>query len=397
MATIKVGLRLSTVEGKAGTIFYRITHSRKTKQITTSVHLLPEEWNPETERVVIRNGKTAQAQERIDGGVRLLRRIIDHLESRRKSYSVTDIVDRYKAPDSNMPLMPFMKGRITQLKECNRLGTARNYERAMKSLSQYAEDEELPFASLTERFIDGYNRFLLRRGIARNSISFYMRILRAVYNRAVKERLAEQTFPFRNVYTGIDHTRKKAVDEKIILRLSALDLRHSASLSLARDLFVFSYCTRGMAFVDMAYLRKTDIRDGSIRYARRKTKRQLSVRIEPGIRRIIDKYADDASVYVFPILKTDDPAKAFSQYQIALNYYNRQLKKLSAILHLEAGLSSYTARHSWAVAARNRNIPMSIISAGMGHTSERTTQIYLTTLENSVIDTANRQIIAGFR
>ena len=87
--------------------------------------------------------------------------------------------------------------------------------------------------------------------------------------------------------------------------------------------------------------------------------------------------------------------QAYAQYQVALNYYNRLLKKLSKRLKLEQGLSSYTSRHSWATAARNHNVPLPVISAGMGHTSERTTQIYLMMLENSVIDRANHGIVAS--
>ena len=111
---------------------------------------------------------------------------------------------------------------------------------------------------------------------------------------------------------------------------------------------------------------------------------------------IIDRYSSQAeqTPYLLPILTSEDPVRSFSQYQTALGYYNRQLKQLSQMLRLDISLSSYCARHSWATAARNHNIPLSVISAGMGHTSERTTQIYLASLENSVIDRANQNIIA---
>lgn len=399
MATIQVRLRPSTVEGRAGTVYYRITHRRATKQITTSIRLRPEEWDAEAGRVAGRDGSLSAAQERIDQDRSLLERIVGSLDRTRNPYSVDDIVGRFRSPGGRTSVLAFIGERIAQLRACDRLGTARNYERAMNSLSQYLEGEDLPFAALTERFVDGYNAYLVRRGVVRNSVSFYMRILRAVYNRAATLRLveSERASPFRNVYTGVDRTRKRAVDTTIISRLFRLDLRESAALSFVRDLFIFSYCTRGMSFVDMAYLRKTDIRNGYIRYARHKTRQQLCIRIEPNVRQIIDKYADASAVYVFPILKTEDPVKAFSQYQVALNYYNRQLKRLSGMLHLGDGLSSYTARHSWATAARNHNVPLSVISAGMGHTSERTTRIYLTLLENSVIDAANRQIVSELK
>lgn len=109
---------------------------------------------------------------------------------------------------------------------------------------------------MTEQLIDSYNAYLIRRGIVRNSVSFYMRILRAVYNKAVRLRLVEQTYPFHNVYTGVDRTRKRAVDEQLISQLHKLKLSAGSPLALARDPLHFSYCTRGMAFVDVAYLKK---------------------------------------------------------------------------------------------------------------------------------------------
>lgn len=390
-------MRHSSVEGKAGTVFYRITHRSETRQITTSIRLLPEEWDAKEGKLIGRDERSSTAQERIDSGLSMLKRIADTLDDTRKTYSADDIIDIYRSSGSRISVLAFIGERIAELKACDRLGTARNYERTMNSLSQYLGGADLPFAALTEHFVDGYGAYLMRRGIVRNSISFYMRVLRAVYNRTGLQHSIGTASPFRNVYTGIDRTRKRAVDEKIISRLYKLDLDRAPSLSLTRDMFIFSYCTRGMAFVDMAYLRKTDIRDGNICYARRKTKQHLCIRIESDIRRIIDRYASASPTYVFPILKTEDSGEAFSQYRVALNYYNRQLKRLSAMLHLGHGLSSYTARHSWATAARNHNIPISVISAGMGHTSERTTRIYLTMLENSAIDSANRIIIANIK
>ena len=224
-----------------------------------------------------------------------------------------------------------------------------------------------------------------------------MRVLRAVFNKAVREGIVSQSSPFRNVYTGVDRTRKRAVGEETVIRLRRLNLEHSPSLALARDIFIFSYCARGMAFVDIAFLRKQDIAGGAICYVRRKTGQRLTIRIEPCMGDIIERYAPvtRTSDYVFPLLNAEDPVRGFSQYQTALGYYNRRLKRLAELLELETPLSSYTSRHTWATTARNHNVPLSIISAGMGHASEKTTQIYLASLESSVIDQANRSIIAS--
>ena len=326
-----------------------------------------------------------------------LHRIIRDLGREGRPYTVDEVADRFCAQSCGVGVTAFMREQIAQLTADNRLGTARNYTRTLRSFSGFLGGGELPFAAFTERLVEEYNAYLLRRGVVRNTVSFYMRILRSVYNKAVRRRLAEPASPFGGVYTGVDRTRKRAIDERLIARLKSLDLPVSGALPLARDLFVFSYCMRGMAFVDMAFLRKKDMRDGAIRYVRRKTGQRMTVHLEPCMREIIGRYAPRTrdTPYLFPVLTAEDPARAYAQYQVALNYYNRLLKKLASLLGLDSGLSSYTSRHSWATAARNHNVPLPVISAGMGHTSERTTQIYLSALETSVIDSANRKILAS--
>lgn len=288
---------------------------------------------------------------------------------------------------------------IARLIKSRRFGTARNYQRTLNSWKRFAHGRELSFSTFSRRTVEEYGRFLTDRGVMRNTFSFYMRTLRSIYNKAVDESLVEQSFPFRGVYTGVDHTSKRAVNEQIIAHLRLLDLRDSQPLEWARDLFMFSFYTRGMAFVDIAYLRKSDIINGMLRYTRRKTGQTLCVSMEPCMYEIIDRYARFTryTIYLFPILKSREPATAYSQYQTALNYYNRLLKQLAERMGLKNSLTSYTSRHSWATAARNHNIPLSVISAGMGHTSERTTQIYLAQIENSIIDQANRDLLDSLR
>ena len=393
MATVKVKLRPSSVNGKAGVIYYQITHNRRTLHITTKLRVHPTEWDADECEMVTSATSRSMIQNRIDSDVVLLRRIITDLDGSGMDYSVEDIVNRYKSPLSHILVLDYMRTQIEQLRATNRLGTAKNYEKTMCSFGEFLGDVRLPLTALTEQVITDYNSFLIQRGLVRNSVSFYMRVLRAIYNKAVRQKLIEQQHPFTEVYTGIDRTRKRAVSESIIAQLYRLELEAETPLALCRDMFIFSYCTRGMAFVDIAYLKKANLQNGMICYARRKTGQLMSVRIEPSIQRIIDRYADSESPYVFPILSSLDANEAYEQYQVALNTHNRLLGRLSEMLGCGCKLTSYTSRHSWATAARNHNVPISVISQGMGHTSEQTTQIYLTMLENSVIDEANRGII----
>ncbi len=280
-----------------------------------------------------------------------------------------------------------------------RLGTARNYERTLSSFGTFISGrtgaEDITLGEMTGDLMMKYERWLAERGVVRNSSSFYMRNLRSIFNKAPVVGSAGGGTPFRNVYTGIDRTRKRAAGEDLLVRMQRMDLGTSSALAMARDLFVFSYCMRGMAFVDLAFLRKADIKGGVVSYVRKKTGKRLNVRLEPCMEQIIRRYEHETSgsPYVFPIIASPDPEIAYMQYRIALNYHNRKLKRLAEKLGEKQPLSSYITRHTWATAARNRNVPISVISAGMGHASEKTTRIYLAALEESVIDNANRRIL----
>lgn len=304
------------------------------------------------------------------------------------------IVTQEKA-DSELSFFNYIKKQIDELRKLGKNGTALNYERALNSFSSFMNGSDISIPCVSKQLVWQYNIYLSERGLKRNSVSFYMRILRAIYNKAAKQKLTEQNFPFADVYTGIDKTRKRAVDESAIKCLYKLSLQDE-KLSFARDLFIFSYCAMGMAFVDMAFLKKEQIHDDYIDYTRQKTGQRIRVKLQHQTKALIDRYIDPDSLYVFPIIKSDVRQKAYDEYVKGINEYNKHLKKLEAYLPCNTHLSSYTARHSWATIAHNtHNLPVAVISAGLGHTSEKTTQIYLAEFDNSVIDNANKKITAA--
>lgn len=230
------------------------------------------------------------------------------------------------------------------------------------------------------------------RTLAQGTVTFHLRNLRAVYNRSVKKRLIPASFPnpFTHLTVRQTVTRKRALSRETIKRICTADLSAlHPKYSLARDIFMFSFFTRGMSFVDMVYLRNSDIHDGVLTYARHKTGQMLSMRIEPQLQHIIDRYSN-ASPYILPVLAKDDSYDNYRQQQRELNKF---IRKIGVLLNIPEPLTFYVARHSWATLARDCGTPLTVISAGMGHTSERTTRIYLAQLDHNIIDKANRKII----
>lgn len=289
----------------------------------------------------------------------------------------------------------FFEKRIRYLKESNRFGTATNYLRAKTTLLRFLDNGGLNFSEIDVRFIDRYEDWLMKQGLIRNSVSFHLRIMRAVYNKGVTQGLSKQRDPFREAYTGIDKTCKRSVGGEIVKNIVELNLETDPKLSLARDMFLFSIFARGMAFVDMAFLKKRDILYQDIIYKRKKSNSILKIRIEQDLRTIIDRYITQKpwSPYLFPILNTEDSIKSHQNYLKELGLYNYRLKKLAKMIGGSVTLTSYTARHTWASLMHKMDIPVSVISAGLGHSSEHTTRIYLDSLDNSRVDSANSQLL----
>ena len=190
-----------------------------------------------------------------------------------------------------------------------------------------------------------------------------------------------------------EKTAKRAISLHTIKQLKVLDCSHYPSECFARDMFLFSFYTRGMSFIDIAYLQKKNLKGDMLFYRRRKTNQQLAIHWEPCMQEIMKNYlSDPSSPYLFSIIKEsdNDPQK---QYKNAQFLINRHLKNIGKRLGLCLPLTMYCARHSWASIAYNEGIPLSVISEGMGHDSEKTTRIYLTSLKTEVVDNANRKIL----
>ena len=219
-----------------------------------------------------------------------------------------------------------------------------------------------------------------------------MRILRAVYNRAIEDEIIENRRPFRRVYTGVEKTVKRALPISMIRRINSLDLSMNPDLQFARDIFILSFMLRGMSFIDMALLKKSDMHDGHITYRRRKTGQQLIIQWTKDMQHILDRYPENPSEYLLPIIKKSNSKLRYA-YKNMGEKINLRLKKIAEMVGISIPLTMYVARHSWASIAKAEGIPLSLISEGLGHEKESTTRIYLSTLDTTLIDRANSMIL----
>ena len=291
-------------------------------------------------------------------------------------------------------LEKFMNRLIVQLQVNGQQRTMQHYQATLHSIMRYKQG--LYLHQIDADLVQSFESYL--KNVAktcRNTSSFYLRILRAVYNRAVESGYVIQQHPFKNVYTGIDKTNKRAVSVEVIRSIKHLNQEElSPKQEMARDTFLMCFYLRGISFIDLAHLRKSDIKDGYLHYTRSKTGQRLSVKWEKAMQDIVAKYQHltTYSPYLFPFLVGNE-RDAFRLYHNAESRIAYHLKKIGVKIGVQGKLTLYVARHSWATVARDRNVSVSVISQALGHDAEKTTQIYLRSIQSSEIDKANAEII----
>ena len=297
-------------------------------------------------------------------------------------------------------VVAFMKQVADGLQMEGNFGTAHVYRSSLNAIIAYHGKGDFTFNEVTPEWIKGFEIHLRGRGCSWNTVSAYLRTFRAVYNRAVDCRGAVYVpHLFRSVYTGTRADRKRALDtediQKVFTKLPQSPAVTS-DIRRAQELFVLMFLLRGLPFVDLAYLRKSDLRDNVITYRRRKTGRPLSVTLTSEAMAILKRYMDrdSSSPYLFPLLSSREGTKeVYHEYQLALRNFNRQLMLLGEMLGLGDKLSSYTARHTWATTAYYCEIHPGVISEAMGHSSITVTETYLKPFQNKKIDEANKKVV----
>ena len=400
MASIKVKYRPSATNGKEGSIYYQVIHKRTVRQIGTDFRVFDTEWDKETSSVRImpetnenRKRYLHSVAEHIGWDIRRLQAIIARCDRQGGKYTADNIIEKFNGQKDGQSLFSFMQGVIGQLKQLGKVRTSETYTAALASFMKFREGQDILLCEIDSDTMMLYEAWLKSKEICPNSTSFYMRILRAVYNRAVEKELTEQKYPFKHVYTGISKTVKRALPLKAIKRIKELDLTLKPHLEYARDMFLFSFYTRGMSFIDMAYLKKSDLKNGILTYRRRKTGQQLTIKWEECMDEIVSKYRNAYNTqYLLPII-INPLSDSRKQYRNAIYRVNTALKDIAKFVGLSMPLTMYCTRHSWASIAKTKNIPISVISEGMGHDSEETTRIYLASLDTSTVDKANSLII----
>ncbi len=407
MSTIKLFFRPSQQTSAPGTLYFQLISQRKVKRIATSHHIYPHEWDAAHATLLIPKEESPRRREllllqsvlRYELAQRT--RLLHTLECTQPHVPLETLETAFQQLPACKTVFTFLDEQVERALRIQHHGTARTYSSTTRSFREFRSQTDLLFSDLTPEVILSYEAWLYHRGLMPNTVRFYLRTLRTLLNKAAasKERLlAPPVNLFSQIHLSYVTTTKRALTLSEVYSIEHASLNERSTTSLARDLFMFSFFMRGISFVDMAHLRKSDLSNGFFTYSRRKTHQTITIQNEQVIQRIINSYASqtEGTPYLLPLLTQILPEEsehhACQRLQARIN---RALKRLGRKLNLPIPLTTYVARHSWASIAQSMDVPLAIISKGMGHHSYQTTQIYLNSIDTSRVNEANHRIIAA--
>ncbi|MEM6764444.1 MAG: site-specific integrase [Bacteroidota bacterium] len=375
----------------------RIGHKRRTATIQLGYDIKKKDWDAK-KRMVRKSYTGVSSFTRLNHRLSKIKtelfEIIRELEENEQlaKMSATDIKNFYLRNDENSSFLAYGSRLVQDLKIMNKIGTAQSYYTTINALKNFLAikgKSELTFLQVDYSFLKSFEKAHLAKGNTLNGLGVYMRTIRAIYNKAIKEGLVDRKYyPFHDYKIKTEPTRKRAIPIEEIQKILHLDLEDTTKLFHYRNYFLTSYFLWGISFMDLAYLKVGDIQGERITYRRRKTGKLYDIKISKPLQEILSYYCQDKGKddYIFPVLRREAIEDQYREIKWERKRYNDGLRKLAHMCGIEHHLTSYVVRHSFATQALLNEIPLKAISEMLGHSSLTTTQIYLKSLPSNVLD-----------
>ena len=311
--------------------------------------------------------------------------------------SLKEIKNRLTGKEDDTNLIAFCGSIIEELGVAGKVGNAKVYTTLKRSIYDFLDSKDIPLKQVTFKWLKKYEAWYLGKGNGINGLGVNMRTLRALINRAIKQGLlSKDSYPFEHYSVKIEKTRKRAVSQSDIESIKNFTPKNNPQ-ERAKDYFMMSLYLMGASFVDLAFLKVSNINSGRIEYKRKKTGRLHNIKITQPLQEILDKYLpgkgkDD---FILNVIKSKDIKQQYTNVSDELRRYNKRLKEIAQACGIESNVTSYVARHSFATIGKFKNVPISVISQALGHSNLQTTEIYLAEFDNDVLDRYNDEIIGN--
>jgi integrase/recombinase XerD len=386
------------------TVVVRITFNKNNTTLSTGTRVRKEHWDNSSQLVLKSNPNFQKLNQSISEAFLKIQKLIHELDDLHE-FSFAALKERidenlkpYKQVSGGTTFNDFSAELIKNLFDINKVGNALVYQTASNRLVGFAKGRKLKFKEIDFTFLEAFQRHLIGEGVKQNSISNYLRTIRAIYNRAIKARVIDRTqYPFTEVTIKSERTAKRAILINDVTKIYNLCLSEDSKEWHTRNYFFLSFSLIGISFTDLAYLKLSNIVDGRLVYRRRKTKKEYSIKISSFAKRIIAKYHGKSEKYLLPVLPSsivEDSLKANQKIHQWIKTTNKWMKELAKRCEISETLTTYVARHTWATTAKRLGYSNELIAEAMGHEyGNKITNIYLDNFEQSIVDDLNEKVI----
>jgi integrase len=400
MASVKITLDTRrSRKDQTYPVILRVTKNGRTTSVSLGVHVYEHDWDEQKRQVRKSHPNARLLNHRI---LEVYNQLEAKILQSDGADTVSAIARTARPEEPASPVATFFDYGFTwveRLNKAGRIGNARAYENTLKRLISYLGHNRLQFEEITFDFLEDFQANMLNKGVRLNTISFYLRTVRTIFNKAIKAKLVDRSsYPFEDFLIKHEATAKRAVGKEYIQMIASADLAPHTTSWHYRNYFLLSFHFIGMSFVDLAYLKWSDIQDGRIMYQRRKTGKIYNIKITPQAQHIMEEYRESnhGTPYILPII----PAAAYSNtvremfyIRHGCKYCNIHLRKITLCCGIREKITTYVARHSWATIAKSLGYSKDLIAEALGHEyGSKVTGIYLDNYQDDVIDEVNVRV-----
>lgn len=400
---VSVNIILDKRYKKRGNVYpikLRVVLNRRPLDIGLGFSVLEKDWDADGQQVKT-TSKTVENINRLNSIIaKKKQKLLDLLirfqdEGKLETLTLAEIKKHLVSKNAEVTVFTFADEIVNELKLAGKFGNASVYENLRRSISTFTNGKDTPLKQINFSWLKKYEAWFLSKGNSVNGLSANLRTLRALYNRAIKQKLIDQDYyPFNDYSVKYQATRKRAItgaDLELVKQYEPVTERQKR----AKQYFLLSFYLMGASFVDIAFLKVKDIRGGRIEYKRRKTGRLHSILISPPLQAMLDPLIEGKGKedFILNVVKSSDPQKQWENARYELGRVNKSLKEIGVACGIEAPLTSYVARHSYATVAKYKGVPTAVISEALGHKTEDVTQVYLDSFDKEVLDKYHTMII----
>jgi len=406
LSSIKVILyEQKTLSNGEHPIMLRIIKDRKPKYISLGASCSKDLWDYQERAPKPKHPLYKELLNKIYKKKLEASKLVLTLEDEEDDFSAELLQGKLKKVRAKKTVLLYFDEVIKRLEAADRIGYANTFASVKNSLKKFRNGKDFEFSDVTMNFIQQYEESFYQRGCQMSGAFVHLRTFKTLLNYAKKDEIVKPTYdPFKNIsfakFRRIK-TAKRAITKDDMRKIIDLDLERGTSLYNTRNYFLFSFYNRGINFIDIAFLKWDNISKGRLNYVRKKTKESFSIGLLDPAKEIVNYYKHEPyyakNGFIFPILSYDyltaSARSTDNRIDRMMKIVNDDLKLIGGMAEIETKLTTYVARHSYATILKRSGISTSIISEAMGHDSEKTTQIYLDSFENSVLDEASKMIL----